>query len=136
MVPSSDAPPIAPLAARRGCILVVEDELFIRLIVSEELRDEGYEVIEAFNADEALAILESEVRVDLIISDVRMPGSMDGMGLLAIVKKTLPKLSVIITSAHMDAALALADGASQFLAKPYPRKLLLDAVREELAKTP
>jgi DNA-binding NtrC family response regulator len=104
------------------------------LIVSEELRDEGYEVIEAFNADEALAVLESEVRVDLIISDVRMPGSMDGMGLLAIVRETIPNLPVIITSGHMDPALALAVGAARFLAKPYPTKLLFDAVQEELAK--
>lgn len=62
---------------------MVEDEFLIRVWASDELRDAGYDVIEAFNADEALTVLKSHVRVDLIISDVRMPGSFDGMGLLA-----------------------------------------------------
>ena len=88
MAPSSDTPLGAPFSTGRKCILVVEDELLIRLIVSDELRDAGYDVIEAFNADEALTVLRSLVRVDLVISDVRMPGSLDGLGLLAEVRAT------------------------------------------------
>jgi DNA-binding NtrC family response regulator len=136
MTPSSDAPPSVPFESSRRCILVVEDEMLIRLIVSEELRDAGYEVVEACDADEALTVLNSLVRIDLIISDVRMPGSMDGLGLLAVVRETSPTLPVIITSGHLGPTWALADGAAQFLAKPYSMEMMVNAVRNELEKAP
>lgn len=134
MVRSSDAPRGEPFAPVRGCILVVEDELFIRLVVSDALRDAGYQVIEAHNADEALTILTSEIRIDLIISDVRMPGSLDGLGLLAAVRARSAVLPVIITSGHLDPNQALADGATRFVAKPYSMEFVLETVRAELAK--
>jgi DNA-binding NtrC family response regulator len=102
MVPSSDVPGGALFTSARKCVLLVEDELLIRMIVSDELRDAGYHVIEAANADEALVILTSKVPIDLIISDVRMPGALDGIGLLAIVRSTSATLPVIITSGHLD----------------------------------
>jgi CheY-like chemotaxis protein len=134
MVPSSDLPHSSPLAGARQCILVVEDEVLIRLMVSEMLRDAGYEVIEACDADEALAVLESAVRVDLIFSDVRMPGSLDGLGLLSVVKATSPALPVIIASAHLEPDGGLAAGASQVLLKPYLLNEVVALVRSELAK--
>ena len=131
------ANPVWPHAAAcdsaRSCILVVEDELLIRLMLSDGLRDKGYHVIEACNADEALIVLATAVP-DLIISDVRMPGSMDGMGLLAVVRETLPHLPVIITSAHFQSNIALADGATQFIGKPYSMDMLCETVRVELAE--
>jgi DNA-binding NtrC family response regulator len=134
MVPSSDVPGGALFTSARKCVLLVEDELLIRMIVSDELRDAGYHVIEAANGDEALVIFTSKVSVDLIISDVRMPGALDGIGLLAIVRRTSATLPVIITSGHLDPEVALADGATRFLAKPYAMELILGAVRDELAK--
>lgn len=131
---SSDALPSAMAGPRRSCILVVEDEILIRLVISDELRDAGHEVIEAVDGDEALAILKTGVRVDLIVSDVRMPGSLDGMGLLAIVRATIPGLPVIITSGHMDADSATAGGAACFVAKPYSLASIGSAVRDELAR--
>jgi DNA-binding NtrC family response regulator len=114
---------------------VVEDELLIRFMLSDGLRDHGDHVIEACSADEALIVLDSAMP-DLIISDVRMPGSLDGMGLLSIVRKSLPSLPVIITSAHFQSVVALADGATQFIAKPYTMELILNAVSAELEKIP
>lgn len=131
---SSDPRGARPLAPPRKCILVVEDELLIGMMLSDELRDAGYDVIEAFNADEALALLRSPVPVHLIVSDVRMPGSMDGIGLLRVVKQTLPTIPVIITSAHLQPALDAIDGASLFIAKPYKVELVVKAVEDELAK--
>jgi DNA-binding NtrC family response regulator len=101
-------------------------------MLSDELRDADYHVIEAFNADEALEILRSVVP-DLIVSDVRMPGSLDGMGLLAAVRVTDPTLPVIITSGHLEPTLALSGGASRFIAKPYEMESVVNAVRHELA---
>jgi DNA-binding NtrC family response regulator len=134
MVPHSDTPRGAPSATAGSRILLVEDEFLIRMMIGDQLRDAGYDVIEAFNADEALAILKSPVRIDLIISDVRMPGSIDGLGLLAIVKTTLPTLPVIITSGHLEPRLAIADGATRFVAKPFSLEVIVEAVRAELGK--
>jgi CheY-like chemotaxis protein len=120
---------------RLSAILVVEDELFVRFLISDALRDAGYEVFEAFNADEALDILDSGVTVDLVFSDVRMPGSIDGLGLLAHVRTNSPDLPVLITSGHLPADLALADGATQFLAKPYLIEHAIKLVSEALAKS-
>lgn len=133
MDPSSVWPQAPKCDGARTCILVVEDELLIRLMLSDGLRDKGYHVIEAFNADEALLVLETAVP-DLIISDVRMPGSLDGMGLLALVRETLPKIPVIITSAHLQSNLAFADGATRFIGKPYSMDLVIETVRDELGE--
>ncbi len=134
MVPSSDTPRGDPDSATRKRILIVEDELLIRLLVSDELRSAGFEVIEAADADEAVTLLRSLVPIDLIISDVRMPGSIDGLGLLAVVRETFPTLPVIITSGHLESRLAIADGAARFLTKPYGMNAVVDAVPLELAK--
>lgn len=116
------------------CVLVVEDELLIRMMVSEELRDCGYQVIEAADADEALVILEA-CPPDLVISDVKMPGSLDGLGLLAAAKRSLPTLPVILVSAHLEAAEAMEEGAALFIPKPFSLGVIVDAVRDELAKS-
>lgn len=116
-----------------GCILVVEDEFLIRMILADELRDAGYQVIEASDADEALELLRG-VSPDVIISDVRMPGSIDGLGLLAAVRQRFPRLPVIIMSAHAQPEMALTAGASQFVAKPFSMGTIVETVRCELDK--
>lgn len=58
-------------APDQAYILVVEDELFVRMFISDALRDAGYRVLEAFNGDEAVEILDSGAHVDLVLSDVR-----------------------------------------------------------------
>lgn len=121
----------AVIPSKLGCILVVEDELLIRMVVSDELRDVGYQVIEASSADEALEVLGS-VTPDAIVSDVRMPGSLDGLGLLKVVRETSPGLPVIIMSADARPEVALAAGANQFVAKPFTLRLIVEAVRHEV----
>jgi len=131
--PGSASKPNPPFATPRNCILVVEDEILIRMMVSDELRDAGFHVIEACDADEALTILRSVVP-DLIVSDIRMPGSLDGLGLLAAVRESFPMLPVIITSSHLPSAAPVCDSATQFVAKPYRPEGIIKAVRGELAK--
>ena len=116
-----------------GCILVVEDEFLIRMLLADELRDVGYQVVEAANADEALEVLRG-VTPDVIISDVRMPGSIDGMGLLAAVRQSFPNLPVIMMSADAEPQDAISAGANQFVAKPYRVEAIFEAVRHELNK--
>lgn len=132
MATTSDPSP--PSGSARPCILLVEDELLIRLLIGDELRDFGFGVIEAYNADEALRVLDSAVHIDLVISDVKMPGSIDGMALLTIVRERFPATPVIITSGHLESARAIANGASRFVPKPFSIELMVAIVREELEK--
>ena len=115
-------------------ILVVEDELLVRMMVSDALREAGWNVIEAYNADEAIVILSSGVPVDLVLSDVRMPGTMDGLGLLEFMSARYPELPVIIMSGHLAPQEALDKGARHFLSKPYSCDLALTLVEQELAR--
>ena len=114
-----------------GCILVVEDEFLIRMLLADELREVGYQVIEASSADEALEILGC-VTPDAIVSDFRMPGSLDGLGLLKVVRETSPGLPVIIMSGDAPSEEALAAGANQFVAKPFTLTSIVEAVRHEV----
>ena len=120
------------VAKSAACILVVEDELLVRMMVSDSLRDGGFDVIEAFNADEAICILHSGVTIDLMLSDVRMPGSMDGLGLLEYSLEKFPDLPVIMTSGHLLPSEALAKGAKHFLGKPYSYDHAITLVKVEL----
>lgn len=131
MVPSSDLPQGSPFASTSSCILVVEDEFLIRCMLSDELREAGYKVIEACDATEALLVLRT-VNPDLIVSDVRMPGPLDGLDLLAQVRETSPTLPVIIISGHLHPSQALVEGATRFIAKPYLLSVIVDAAREAL----
>lgn len=121
-------------AQERKCVLVVEDEFLIRIMLSEELRDAGYHVIEACDAAEALSVLKT-VGPDLIISDVRMPGSIDGLDLLARVRENSPTLPVIIISGHLLPAQAMIEGATQFVAKPFLLEAVVEAARKALGGT-
>ena len=135
MVPSSGTPHGSPFASTSPRILLVEDEFLIRFMLSDELREAGYQVIEASDATEALLVLKT-VNPDLIISDVRMPGPLDGLDLLARVRETAPALPVIIISGHLSPSQALVEGATRFIAKPFVLVAVVDAVQEALKKTP
>lgn len=107
-------------------ILVVEDELLIRFILADSLRDIGYHVLEAGDGDEGLDILGSGQVVDLIVTDVRMPGDVDGMELTRRSKLLAPGRPVIVCSAHLFESDAFP--ADEFLTKPYSIDTLADAI--------
>jgi CheY-like chemotaxis protein len=119
-------------------ILVVEDEVMIRLDVADFLRDAGFHVIEAAHAAEALAILRSAIRIDLLFTDIQMPGGMDGLELARWAKSQRPGISILIASGRVgDAALSpdLADIAP-IIPKPYAERPLLDRIRQRLGLAP
>ena len=103
---------------RQLAILVVEDEILIRSAVAEFLRGAGYRVVEAANAAEAVAIFASRTQIDLVFSDINMPGPMDGLGLVRWIADNHPGIHVILTSAIGHARRAGQSGAG-FLSKPY-----------------
>lgn len=119
----------AKLAKTREKILIVEDEVLVRLRGADILAGEGYEVLEAGNADEALRILEATANVRAVFSDIEMPGSLDGLGLATCVCRRWPNVGIVLTSGHRIRAGTIPhDG--RFLAKPYDGQALVREIRE------
>src|SRR4051794_25777084 len=86
-------------------VLLVENEVLIRLAISEYLRECGYRVIEAVSADEAILVLgQEDLAVDLVLSDVAMPGSMDGFGLARWIRKHRNDVDVVLAGSPKRAA--------------------------------
>jgi two-component system, response regulator PdtaR len=100
-------------------ILIVEDETLIRDYLGEILEQAGYRVVPATNADEAIEILESRNDVRVIITDINMPGSMDGLRLAAAVRDRWPPIKIIIATGKDRPRSEEMPMESQFLPKPY-----------------
>lgn len=117
----------------RVAVLVVEDEVLIRLDVADQLRGAGYEVLEASNADEAIEILNVTPSIRLLFTDVDMPGSMDGLKLAAAVRDRWPPVKIIVTSGHRIVDITEMPDGSMFFSKPYPHLAVLKSMRELLS---
>jgi CheY-like chemotaxis protein len=115
--------------------LVVEDEILIRMVISDYLRGCGYRMIEATNADEAMVILQhAEIEVDVLFSVVDMPGSMNGFQLSKWLRANRPGVDVILTGSvprAADAAAELCDSGP--LPKPYQPQIAVDRVKQLMA---
>ena len=111
--------------------------MLIRLVIAEYLRECGYRVHEAANADEALAVLEEpNVAVDIVFSDVLMPGSMDGFGLARWIRANRPQIDVVLTSG-IDRSAEIAGvlcEAGPLLEKPYEPQSVVDRIKQLLAR--
>ena len=105
-----------PVPAPPPTILVVEDDVLVRNFAAAYLRDCGFDVIEANSADEAIRVLEADIPVDVVFSDIQMPGSMNGLGLAHWIIETLPGVKVLLTSGQI---LPSAARKWTLLAKPY-----------------
>ena len=116
-------------------VLVVEDEILIRMVIAEYLRSCGYRVIEAASADEALIVLQhKELEVDVVFSDIEMPGSMDGFELSKWLRTNRPNVDVILAGTvarASDAAADLCDSGP--VPKPYEPRIPAERIRQLLA---
>jgi|SRR5262252_5994800 len=121
--------------AAQETVLVVEDDVLIRMPIAQYLRDCGYKVIEAVNADEAMTVLlHQETAVDIVFSAIDMSGSTDGFGLSQWVREHRPGLDVILTGTvprAVNAAKQLCDDGP--MPKPYEPRAVLDQIRRLLA---
>jgi CheY-like chemotaxis protein len=117
-------------------ILVVDDEVLIRMVISAHLRDCGYKVIEATNADEALTILQHlDAQVDVVFSDIEMPGSMDGFALSTWIRGNRPGLDVILAGTVKRAVSAAEELCEEgTLPKPYEPQAVLSRIRKLMAR--
>ena len=112
-------------------VLLVEDELLIRLCAGEALADAGFAVIEAGHAHEAIAILEREHdTVGVVFTDVQMPGTLDGVALAHHTRRHWPWIGLLIASAQPRPALGALPEGSRFLGKPYGLAHAIQHVRQ------
>lgn len=111
-------------------VLLAEDEPLIRFDIADELRRLGYQVIEAGNADEAIEVLQSTARLDLVLTDVRMPGSRDGLDVARAVREKRPGVGIIVMSGHLVPKEKHEDIMDLFVSKPVPGDQLAKAIVE------
>ncbi|WP_405049301.1 MULTISPECIES: response regulator [unclassified Rhizobium] len=109
-------------------VLVVEDEPFLRLSTVADLEDDGFIVLEASSADEAIEIIEGRPDIQVIFTDIDMPGSMDGLRLAAFVRDRWPPIKIIITSGNNLPGASLPRDVP-FMGKPYKRQDVTSAIR-------
>jgi CheY-like chemotaxis protein len=115
--------------ADMSVVLLVEDELLVRELASEDLGDAGFDVTAASDGDEALGYLREGRRFDLLFTDIRMPGTTDGWQLAREAKALLPDIRVIYATGLGDAANGLAEG-ERYVRKPYSISDLRDALAQ------
>ena len=117
----------APLFQATGTVLLVEDDVLIRMDLSDYLRSiGGFKVLEAASADQAVTVLEARPDIDILISDVRMPGQMDGIALAAWARTRRPQVRVVLMSGKLPRAAAVA--ADMVFSKPIHQPSVLTAV--------
>jgi CheY-like chemotaxis protein len=117
-------------AAKRAVILVVEDDVLIRMDAAQMISGDEFDVIEAANADEAIAILETRLDVTVVFTDIQRPGSMDGLKLAAAIRDRWPPIKIITTSGRVTIDRDDLPHGGRFLRKPYSPAQILKTLRE------
>ena len=111
-------------------VLVVEDEMVLRMRAVDIVEDAGFTAVEAVNADEALSILESRSDISLLFSDIQMPGSMDGLKLAHAVHDRWPSIKIILVSGQIKLSDADKPADSRFFGKPLEVKRMIAELQE------
>jgi CheY-like chemotaxis protein len=117
-------------ACQRPVVLIVEDEFLVRMDTGAALETAGFNVIEAGDADEAIAILSARNDIRLIFTDVQMPGSMDGLKLAHFVRDRWPPVKVVATSGHARVTDSDLPEGVRFVPKPYSAAEITATLRE------
>jgi CheY-like chemotaxis protein len=113
-------------------ILVVEDEMLLRMRAVDMVEDAGYVPIEAVDADEALAILQSRSDIVLLFTDIQMPGSMTGLQLALAVHERWPRIKIILASGQLNLSQSEIPENSRFFGKPLDSGDMVAEIREML----
>ena len=109
-------------AAKRLSVLIVEDEILLRIAAVEMIEEAGFETVEAGSAAEAISILESRSNIRVVFTDIQMPGSMDGLKLAAAVRSRWPLIKIMAASGRSCIREGDLPKGGVFLAKPYTSK--------------
>jgi DNA-binding response OmpR family regulator len=117
-------------------VLVLEDDVLVRMPICQYLRDCGYRVLDAASADEATKILQKpDIQIDVILSDVEMHGKMNGFGFAQWARSVRPGVDIVLAGTPERAARAAGELCEQgpILVKPYDHKIVLDRIKRLLA---
>ena len=114
----------------RMVILVVEDEPLVRLFLTDFLDEAGFKVFEAVSADESMTILQARPDIQVIISDIEMPGSLNGLGLARAVHERWPGIGIVVTSGRERPGPDDLSEKVAFLAKPYLPDTVIALIRQ------
>ena len=120
--------------AASPAILVVEDEMLLRMRAVDMVEDAGFTPIEAVNADDALAILESRSDIQLLFTDIQMPGSMDGLKLAYAVHERWPLIKIILVSGQLNLTEDDKPADSRFFGKPLDGKQMIGEMKDMMGK--
>jgi CheY-like chemotaxis protein len=115
--------------AGKPAVLIVDDEPIIRMYATVLVEDAGYVAIEAATADEALAILSARDDIRVLFTDVEMPGSLNGLELVEVVRETWPPIELIVTSGHVQVDPQRLPERARFFRKPYTESEVIKALR-------
>jgi CheY-like chemotaxis protein len=110
-------------------LLVVEDEILIRLATADYLRENGYRVLEASNASEALSVFAAGEPIELVFSDINMPGRMSGNGLADWIRQQFPDVKVLLTGGELSAPQYPTSKYGPVITKPYSHEALLAQIK-------
>lgn len=119
--------------SNRTVALVVEDEPLILMEAVDLLESEGFHVLEAWNADRALDLLATQGPVDLLFTDVHMPGKLNGFALARQVRDRFPKTAIVICSGHLRPAPDDLPEGAVFIDKPFSNGLALKTIKQVLS---
>ena len=121
---------MADMSAVQPRVLVVEDEFLIRLTLVEALSDDGFEVLEAETGDDALQILQADPAICLLLTDIQMPGSLNGRTLALKARESLPNLPIIFMTGRLENGDdSHRSGRDIFITKPYTLADICDAAK-------
>jgi CheY-like chemotaxis protein len=119
-----------PRNAETPTVLVVDDEPMLRMFVCEVLADAGYEAVAAGSGDEAIALLRSGAAFTAVVTDMEMPGDIDGLELAWNIQAHWPDVAVIVTSGRKLPRADELPYAASFLSKPFSAERLVDTVAQ------
>jgi two-component sensor histidine kinase/CheY-like chemotaxis protein len=122
------------MALAAPAVLVVEDEMMLRMRAVDIVEDAGFTPLEAVNADDALAILEARSDIELLFTDIQMPGSMDGLKLAYAVRERWPSIKIILVSGQLTLTDADKPADSRFFGKPLDVKHMIAEMQAMMSK--
>jgi len=117
------------LAAPPAVILIVEDEPLLRDLAVEVVEDAGFVALEASDAEEAVALLETRSDIAVLFTDINMPGSMDGLKLAHAVRDRWPPIQILVASGQVRLQQSDLPSNSAFLGKPYRGEAVIACLR-------
>jgi two-component system, response regulator PdtaR len=119
--------PAEVVALRDPVLLVVEDEVLIRLSTSDFLRNEGFTVLEAGSAREALTVLHARSDVRVVVTDIHMSGELEGVELIREIRRSFPKVKIVTASAYQ-----VTEPVEAVVTKPYSLERLSTVIKSLL----